>query len=301
MPKGKVALDITSMLNIATVKEATTTRKRINYKQLIPHAKNHYSLENIEELADSIEDVGLLQDLVVKPIQGDPNRYTIVAGHRRRLAVILLVEERKLEKYVDVPCVILDAYEDEVITQLKLHITNTTTREMTEHDKMIAISELKEIIEEARKKGYTVKGKTRDLIASSINLGEVQIQKYITINENATDAVKESLKKGDITVSEAYQTTKQKKDKKGTPSIPLEKEEIIQDNNLKTKSQNGKKGDTQCHPNKSSESQDVDDAIGQAISTFRIFKEAIKRLDTNTDFSDLLETIEEHLDSISKR
>jgi len=298
MPKGKPTLDITSMLNMTTVQEATTTRKRINYKQLIPHAKNHYSLENIEELADSIEDVGLLQDLVVKPVQDNPNQYIITVGHRRHLALTLLVEERKLEKYVDIPCVVLDANEDEVITQLKLHITNTTTREMTEHDKMIAISELKEIIEEARKKGYSIKGKTRDLIASSINLGEVQVQKYITINENATDAVKESLKKGDITVSEAYQTTKQKKDKKVTLGVIFEKEEIIQDNTLKTKS---KKGDTECHPNKNKEGKDADDAIEQAISTFRIFKEAANRLDTNTNFMHLLETIEEHLDSISKR
>ncbi|MCL2591958.1 MAG: ParB N-terminal domain-containing protein [Defluviitaleaceae bacterium] len=301
MPKKKPTLDITSMLNIESIKEATTIRKRIHYTQLVPHEKNHYSLEYIEELADSIEDVGLLQDVIVKPIENEPDKYTIIAGHRRRLALKILVEKRDLEKYANVPCVLLDSNEDELLTQLKLHITNTTTRELTEHDKMTAIAELKEIIEEARKRGYSIKGKTRDIIADNVNLGKSQVQKYVTINEKATNSVKEALKKGEITVSEAYQATQPKKDKKVPPSGPLEKEEIIKDITLKAKTQIDKEGATEWPPNENREGQNVDDAIVQAISTFKIFKEAIQRLETNTDFVNLLETIEEHLDSISKR
>lgn len=209
MASRKPSFDIKSMLNTASIEQATQTRKKINYRQLEAHVGNHYSLENIEELADAIQDVGLLQEIIVKP--SGEGRFTIIVGHRRHMAITKLVEERGLEEHADVPCVVLDASEDELITLLKLHLTNTTAREMTEHDKMVAISELKEIIQAVREKGIPIKGKVREIIADAVNLGPTQVQKYLNINEQASADVRVALARGDITVQEAYDTTRSKK------------------------------------------------------------------------------------------
>ena len=212
MAKKNVSFDITSMLNKVSMEEINQKRKKINYKKLIPHEKNHYSLDAIEELADSIESVGLLQDLVVKEYDND--NFKIVAGHRRHLAITLLVEKRGLVQFSDIYCHIIENQEDDVITQLKLHMTNTTARELTEHDKMIAVAETKRLVLEAKERGFNIKGKTRDIIGDALNLGSTQVQKYLNIQEQATLEVKEALKKGEITVQDAYNTTRPKKEKK---------------------------------------------------------------------------------------
>ena len=70
----------------------------------MPSKDNFYSTENIDELAMSIELVGHIeQNLVVKPEAH--GKYEVVAGHRRRLAALKLVQEGK-EEYRKVPCLI---------------------------------------------------------------------------------------------------------------------------------------------------------------------------------------------------
>jgi len=203
------------MMNSASLDKATQTRKKINYKNLLPHQNNHYSLDAIEELADSIQDVGLLQDLVVKPSSPD-GKYTIVIGHRRHKAITTLVEERGLGQYADISCNVIPEEENEIITQLKLHLTNVTAREMTEYDKMQAIAELKRLIQEARDEGFDIKGKTRDIIAGTVNLGATQVQKYLSIAEDADAEVHASLRDGKITVQDAYDSTRPKAEKRPT-------------------------------------------------------------------------------------
>lgn len=68
--------------------------QKISYDKLISHEKNIYHIlpADSEDLADSIEDSGLLQNLVVKPL--DDGTYKIIAGHRHWNAIKLLVEKR---------------------------------------------------------------------------------------------------------------------------------------------------------------------------------------------------------------
>jgi len=66
--------------------------------------------ENLEELANSIQKIGIIEPLIVKPIG---EKYEVIAGHRRLLA-------SKIAGLVEVPCIIQDGInidEDEI----KLH------------------------------------------------------------------------------------------------------------------------------------------------------------------------------------
>ena len=78
--------------------------EKLSVFDLVPSEDNFYSMREIGELKAAIEIAGkVLQNLVVVPL-GD-GKYKVIAGHRRRLASIELVNDGKPE-YEFVPCVI---------------------------------------------------------------------------------------------------------------------------------------------------------------------------------------------------
>lgn len=60
--------------------------------------------QQLGELADSIRDVGLLNPIIVRPVEG--GRFEIIAGHRRFMAHRMLGRE-------EIMCIVRDATEDE--------------------------------------------------------------------------------------------------------------------------------------------------------------------------------------------
>ena len=76
--------------------------EKISVFDLVPSEENFYSMREIEELKAAIEIAGkVMQNLVVVPLDG--GKYKVIAGHRRRLASLSLVEEGK-PQYEFVPC-----------------------------------------------------------------------------------------------------------------------------------------------------------------------------------------------------
>ena len=113
----------------------------LDVEDLMPSKDNFYSTENIDELAMSIELVGHIeQNLVVKPEAH--GKYEVVAGHRRRLAALKLVQEGK-EEYRKVPCLIKKE-SDTIKDKLSLIFTNATARQLTDWEKVQQAKELKE-------------------------------------------------------------------------------------------------------------------------------------------------------------
>lgn len=82
--------------DIADVTGAGNTFKVVwlSVYDLEPSEDNFYSVEDVADLKDSIELFGVQQNLIVKPIK-ESHKYKVVAGHRRRVASIMLVEEGK--------------------------------------------------------------------------------------------------------------------------------------------------------------------------------------------------------------
>ena len=72
----------------------------IDVHDLVPSQENFYHVD--DELKRSIELVGILQPLLVS--RSENGKYRVIAGHRRRLAVLSLLEEGK-EEMRFVPCV----------------------------------------------------------------------------------------------------------------------------------------------------------------------------------------------------
>jgi ParB family chromosome partitioning protein len=182
--------------------------KWIHYTKLLDNPKNHYRTDGIDGLADTIQSLGVLQPLIVKAAGN--GLYVITAGHRRKLAAIELVENRKLEKFAHLPCIESDKDEDPTITELKLNLTNAFNRELSEYDKMFAISELERLFTEAKKKGISIKGKMRDNIGEAMGLGHTQVQKYLTTAKelakttSLAEELKQQFQAGIIGITEVY-------------------------------------------------------------------------------------------------
>ena len=92
--------------------------KDINIDQLYSNDKNFYSIPDIEQLAQDIFAVGLLENLTVVHDPCDRGEYRIIAGERRWRALTLLVEQGH-EEFAVASCQIkTPAEENEEMIQL---------------------------------------------------------------------------------------------------------------------------------------------------------------------------------------
>jgi len=193
--------------SMSGAEEETARPKKQVYKvvplsvyDLEPSKDNFYSTEQIEELKMSIEMFGVKQNLTVKAIGG--GKYRIIAGHRRRLAALALVEEGKPE-FEYVPCGI-ETEEDAIKERLLLITTNSTARQLSDWEKMKQAEEMRALLEELKTR-EKLPGRLRDLIAETLNTSPAQIGRMEAISKNLTPEFKGELKEGRVNLSAAYE------------------------------------------------------------------------------------------------
>ena len=170
--------------------------QEIDIDKLIPSAENFYGIRDIEELAASIKENGLLHNLVVRNATQEGMYYEIISGERRYQAL-------KQLGYKKVPCKVVDL--PDIEAEILLIQANARQRELTPSEKMKGITKLKELYSLKRKTGEELpKGvKTRDLIGKDLGLSGSQVAKYQAIEKNLIEPLKDKLDKGDITLTQA--------------------------------------------------------------------------------------------------
>lgn len=163
------------------------------------------SLDDIEELAQSILENGLDQNLVV--IQTANGRYKCLSGHRRRLALLSLIEQGHSE-YSNVPCLIknLDGVNLNISQQGKekfaLLTTNIQRRNNTVSDNLKLMQLADEVFEEMKKAGESV-GKRREWIAETLGVSGSTVRDLTAIDKKATDKVKQAIDENKIPLTVA--------------------------------------------------------------------------------------------------
>lgn len=197
--------------------------KKISVFDLVPSEDNFYSMREIEELKAAIEIAGkVLQNLTVVPLDG--GKYKVIAGHRRRLASLALVEDGK-PQYEFVTCSVEpneEAAEDQEIRDGLNLIATNSQREKTAWDKIEEVRYLRDVLEKAKTRPRfvavlqrivkTVFGDsevqadgTRDFIAKVLHTSPAQIGRYDTIIRHLSPEFKEELKADRINLSTAYE------------------------------------------------------------------------------------------------
>lgn len=192
------------------------TLKYIDIGDLVPSENNFYSMSAIEELASSIEIVGgVKQPGLAVPMGG--GKYRLLAGHRRRLASLFLVEQGKME-YRQMPCMVEEikleeagtpeeqAEADELreIEEEIILISMNSQREKTDWDKVKETTRLRGLLERKRK-FRRVSGKTRELIAKKLGTTPAQVGRYESIAKRLLPDFKKEMKAGKMGISVAYE------------------------------------------------------------------------------------------------
>ncbi len=199
-----MAFNINDFLNDESKKERSTDWKpiKISVSRLhpAPDKANFYHADDkeIKELAESIELIGLQQYPVVRPIEGT-DEYEVIAGHKRRLALLRLLAEGKTE-YELVPCKVVSP--DEIQNELILIFTNSTQRERTDYEKMREIERVRELLKEYQKT-HELPGRKQTLIAELLGTSKTKVGTLDNINRNLSEPFKEEFASGNISTSTA--------------------------------------------------------------------------------------------------
>lgn len=201
-----MAFDIKDFLNTESKKEMADdfVLKKIPAEKLHPSDKNFYEMDpvEIEALKETIELVGVQENLVVKKISTGENAgdYEIIAGHKRHRAVTELLAEGK-EVSPLLPCKV-ESDADGVKNELILIFTNSTQRERSDYCKMQEIQRVRELLEEYAKYN-NVPGRKRDVIAGILNTSKSTIGRLDNIRRNIIPDFLEEYKAGKISTTAA--------------------------------------------------------------------------------------------------
>ena len=169
---------------------------------LIPSKGNFYSVEDVQDLKQSIELLGVLQPLLVTDEEEDGKR-RIIAGHRRCLAVMQLVDEGK-ERFRRVP-ILIKPKKNAILDRLALIMANRF-REKTDWERMTEALETEKLVLEL-KESMSIPGRTRDLLAEIIETSPAQIGRYKAIYNNLIPELMAEFKANRIVVSVIYEAS----------------------------------------------------------------------------------------------
>lgn len=196
----------TEQQQAATGAEVVTSEEGVSSTadiyDLIPSKGNFYSVEDVQDLKQSIELLGVLQPLLVTDEEEDGKR-RIIAGHRRRLAVMQLVDEGK-ERFRRVP-ILIKPKKNAILDRLALIMANRF-REKTDWERMTEALETEKLVLEL-KESMNIPGRTRDLLAEIIETSPAQVGRYKAIYNNIIPELMAEFKANRIVVSVIYEAS----------------------------------------------------------------------------------------------
>ncbi|MBQ6994983.1 MAG: ParB N-terminal domain-containing protein [Lachnospiraceae bacterium] len=200
-----MAFNILDIVN-GTTKAAVGENKEykdivLNYKDIVITKHNNYSMEDLEEMAMSIEMDGIQEPLILGRVNGE---WWLASGHRRYSGTDILVKEGK-SRFENVPCRYKDMTELEF--RIALLVGNTFNRKMTDYDLMNQAREWKEVLNQARKEGLIVleKGqRIRDYVVAILGESDGKVATLEAINNKAVPEVKAEFEKGRMGITAAY-------------------------------------------------------------------------------------------------
>lgn len=152
------------MSDASKAETVTETVEKISIWDIQPNQDNFYQLCDIKQLKSSIYAMdGVQQNIVVTRLPaGEKFKYKLLAGHRRTLACVELVQEGHKE-FELIPAVIKNHVSSEE-EEMLLIMTNSTQRELTDYEKVVQHMKLKKLIPKLKRRD-NIPGKVRSLEA----------------------------------------------------------------------------------------------------------------------------------------
>ncbi len=171
----------------------------IHYSKLRRNKKQYCDAtdtEEIEHLADLISAYGgVMQNLIVRKWNAD--EYEIIAGHKRTQACKYLTEERHLEGFEFLPCIVTN--KSEAKTRLAI-VSSNAHHEKTHYEIMYEMKELEYLFTHYPEEfsDEELKGRMVERIGRKMGKSRSVVTDYISIANNLGDEGMEEFKKGNL-------------------------------------------------------------------------------------------------------
>lgn len=172
-------------------------------RNIIPNPDNDeiYTIGNMESLRDDIQQNGLRQPLEVIPVEGEPNRYMLISGHRRWAACGILSACGD-SRFDALPCLIRESH-GKLDDRIALITANATARDLTDGERLAQYEALKDALTKKKAAGQ-LEGKVRDEVCRILGLSTGAAARLNVIASCENEFIKEQLKAGEIGLMEAY-------------------------------------------------------------------------------------------------
>lgn len=194
-------------------------------RNIIPNPENFeiYTLGDMENLRDDIRQNGLRQPLEVVPMEGEPDRYMLISGHRRWAACGILSACGE-SRFDALPCLIRES-RGELDDRIALITANATARDLTDGERLAQYEALKDALTKKKAAGQ-LEGKVRDEVCRILGLSTGAAARLNVIASCENEVIKERLKAGEIGLMEAYRSAQDYARFMGAaPEEPEQKEE----------------------------------------------------------------------------
>jgi len=178
---------------------------RLPLDRLDPDPDNFYSLAGLDELAGNIETVGLLDPIRVRP-NGD--RYTVVSGHRRRAACLLIRDGGNKMFDRGVPCIVEYSEASDAMRRLRLIYANAATRQLTSAEISRQAEEVERLLYELKEQGVSFPGRMRDHVAQACNATKSKLARLHAIRANLIPALLAFYDRDELVEDVAYQLSR---------------------------------------------------------------------------------------------
>lgn len=194
-------------------------------RNIIPNPDNDeiYTIGNMDGLKDDIQQHGLRQPLEVIPVEGEPDRYMLISGHRRWAACGILSACGD-SQFDSLPCLIRESY-GKLDDRIALITANATARDLTDGERLAQYEALKDALTKKKAAGQ-LEGKVRDEVCRILGLSTGAAARLNVIASCENEVIKEHLKAGEIGLMEAYRSAQDYARFMGAaPEEPEQKEE----------------------------------------------------------------------------
>lgn len=202
-----MAFDLRSVLD--GVSDLDTGRETIEYitlDKIDPDPNNFYSLSGLDELAASIETVGLQQPLRVR--DGENGHVVVISGHRRRAACMLIADGGSDMFKNGVPCIRELRSGSSSLQELRLIYANSSTRVLTSAEISRQAERVEALLYQLKEEGYEFPGRMRDHVAQACNVSKTKLARLHAIRENLCEGFLDQFDAGILSEAAAYELQK---------------------------------------------------------------------------------------------
>jgi len=172
-----------------------------------PDDRNFYSVGDVSELAASIEMVGLQQPLRVR--SGERGHVTVVSGHRRRAAILLIRDGGSTMFERGVPCIRERGDVSKEWQELRLIYGNSATRILTASEISIQSEKVTEILGKLEEQGVKFPGRTRDHVAAILQTSKSRVGRLHAIRANLVPELLQEFDGGGLGETVAYRLSQE--------------------------------------------------------------------------------------------